>query len=132
MRFGLGLMAVVLIGGCTSSAPTRVSVRDAHFDLVKELPPSELSEFQRQWENKQVVETPPSDLGGEHYKVDVGHRGGGGRWLYYTTGHVQSLSHHVTPVYKLSDPEAFNKLIGAHKEVAEESVAPEVRRDGLE
>src|SRR5688572_27472554 len=99
MRISLGLIVIVLIGGCASAVPvTRVSVRDAQFDLVKSLSPAELSEFQRQWENKQIVETLLSDVGGEHFKVDIERNGNGDRWLYHSTGHVQLLSKKATPV----------------------------------
>ena len=116
MRFSLGLVTAALMGGCASPAPiTGVSVRDAEFQVVKVLGPAELSEFRRHWENKQEVEAALSNVGGQHFKIDVDRRGAGDRWLYQTTGYVQVLDPWKTPVYKLQDPEAFNRLIGAKK-----------------
>jgi hypothetical protein len=116
LRFGFALLVAALVGGCASPDPiTEVSVRDAQFQIVKVLTPAELSEFRRQWENKQEVTATLSNVGGEHFNIDIDRRGAGDRWLYQTTGHVQLLDPWRTPVYKLQDPEAFNRLIGANK-----------------
>jgi hypothetical protein len=105
----------------------RVSVRDDQFEVVKVLTPAERAEFQRYWDQKQEVKAALADVGGAHFALDIKCEESGGRWLYKTTGYVQFLSKKVTPVYKLRDPEAFNKLIGAvrQQQGAEQSAAPD-------
>jgi len=116
MRFSLGLLVATLVSGCASPVPiTGVSVRDDEFQVVKVLAPAELAEFQRQWEEMVTVEVALPDAGGRHFKLDIDHRIAGGRWLYQTTGYVQLLSKAETPVYKVPNPVAFNRLIRATK-----------------
>jgi hypothetical protein len=109
------LLAAALVGGCSSPDPiTNVSVRDARFEVVKVLTTAELSEFQRQWGNKEDIEATLSNVGGQLFLIDIDRKRPGDRWLYQTTGYVQMLNKGPkTPVYKLRDPDAFNKLIGA-------------------
>jgi hypothetical protein len=110
------LLPPLFLGGCASLVQVKcVSIRDDKFEVVKELAPADLSEFQRQWSEKAIAKVSLSDVGGMHFKLDVGRGGSGERWLYQTTGYVQVLSKQESPVYKLPDPEAFNRLIGATK-----------------
>jgi len=93
-----------------------VSVRDADFRVVKVLAPDELVAFRQHWENKQEVKGILFKIGPQHYKLDVERQDTGARWIYQTTGYVQVLSKFgKPPVYKLQDPETFNRLIGATK-----------------
>jgi hypothetical protein len=94
---------------------TRVSVRDAEFEVVKVLTPAELAAFRRHWENKKEVKVSFSKLGGENFPLDIQRLYSSQRWVYKTTGYVRVLSKKVKPVYKLQDPKAFNRLIGAAK-----------------
>jgi hypothetical protein len=50
---------------------TRVSVRDAEFEVVKVLAPAELAAFRRHWENKREVKASFSKLGGENVSLDI-------------------------------------------------------------
>jgi len=114
MRFSLVLVAVSLVVGCHSPVSIAgVSIRDDQFQVVVNLTPAELSQFQQQWEDKKVVEVTLSDVGGRHFKLDIDYRRTRDRWLYQTTGYVQVLSKAKTPVYKVPNPKAFNRLIGA-------------------
>jgi hypothetical protein len=104
----------------TPAPITKVSVLDAGFELVKVLTPVELAAFRRHWENKKEVKgsfsrSSISKLGGEHFKLDIERQHSDARWLYQTTGYVQLVSKQVKPKYKLQDPKAFNRLIGAAK-----------------
>jgi hypothetical protein len=110
-------LPIALLVGCAAPGPiTGVSVRDANFDVVKVLSPAELAEFTRLWENKQEVQASLNNVGGQHFKVDIDRQQkSGGRWLYQTTGYAQYLDPLAQPVYKLQEPEAFNRLIGATK-----------------
>jgi len=129
MRTVIALPFIMLLAGTVQPtgllfrirAPiTRVSVRDAGFDVVKVLTPAELASFRPHWENKKEVKgsfskASFSKLGGEHVWLDIEHQHSDARWLYRTTGYVRMLSKKAKPVYKLQDPKAFNRLIGAAK-----------------
>jgi hypothetical protein len=116
MKLSRGLAVAAVVAGCASPAAiTGVSVRDADYEVVKVLAPDEVAEFRRQWEDKQEVKAPPSDVEGQHFKLDIERQDSGGRWLYQTTGYVRLLSKEAKPIYKVQDPEAFNRLIGAAK-----------------
>jgi hypothetical protein len=80
------------------------------------LAPEELAAFQQHWENKQEVEDTLFKIEPQHYKLDIEYQHPGARWIYHTTGYVEMLHKFgKQPVYKLQDPEAFNRLIGATK-----------------
>src|SRR4029450_6091143 len=116
MGFRLGLAFVVFVTSLAlPERITRVSVSDKQAQVVKVLAPAERAEFQHHWDNKQEVKTPLAEVGGECFKLDIKREDSGGIWLYMTTGYVQLLTKKVTPMYKLRDPESFNKLIGAAK-----------------
>jgi hypothetical protein len=115
-RLAICILGAAFLGACATSAPgpiRAVSVRNAQFEVVKILAPSELPEFAWQWENKRKVEASPGSLGGQHLKLDVQRQGSNGRWLYQTTGYVHLLSMQTQPIYRLPEPETFNRLIGA-------------------
>jgi hypothetical protein len=124
MRTVIALPLIVVLTGATQATGllfriagqvTAVSVRDAGFQVVKELTPGEIASFRRHWENKQEVKATFSKVGGEHFKLDIERRRSSARWLYRTTGYVRLLSKKAKPVYKLQDPKSFNRLIGAEK-----------------
>ncbi len=126
MRTAIVLPLIMVLAGAAQPtgllfrkpAPiTGVSVRDAHFQVVKVLAPTEITAFRQHWQGKQKVEASLSEIGGQHFKIDIRHQGSqrGGRWLYRTTGYVWLLDKFATPVYKVQDPKAFNRLIGAEK-----------------
>lgn len=110
-------LVCVLSAGCTSAPKPieSVTVRDADFEIVKVLGEAEVREFESLLQQKDVVEAPFREgTGRRHYKLDVGRSGTSGRrWLYETTGHVTVLSAMRMPVYRLRDPGAFNRVIGA-------------------
>lgn len=113
----LGLLAGLSIA-CSASEPiTSVKVWNADFKVIKELTAGELADFERAWSAKTAADNTLNNVGGEHFKLDI-EKGGrsGDRWLYQTTGYVQVLAvKGGKPVYKLQNPEAFNRLIGATK-----------------
>lgn len=112
-----GLLAGLSIA-CSAPGPiTSVKVWNADFKVIKELTASEVADFERAWSAKMAVDNSLNNVGGEHFKLDIEMGGkSGDRWLYQTTGYVQVLAvKGGKPVYKLQDPEAFNRLIGAAK-----------------
>jgi hypothetical protein len=110
-----GLLAGLSLA-CSAAQPiTGVKVCDADFKVVKQLAPTELPEFERAWSAKTTVDSSLNNVGGRHFKLDI-EKGSdaGDRWLYQTTGYVQVLAvKGKEPVYKLQNPQAFNKIIGA-------------------
>ena len=112
--FAVALVACTNVA-CAAGPVTSVTVRDASFQVVKVLSPTEIAEFENQWNEKSEVEVALREAGGAHFKLDVERKEFGGRWLYYTTGLVSLLAHNKQPVYKVQNPAGFNKLIGAEK-----------------
>ena len=118
MKFArlVAALPIALLVGCATLGPiTGVSVRDANFQVVKVLSPAELVDFTRLWENKQEVQASLNSVEGQHFKVDITRQQSSARWLYQTTGYAQYLDPLAQPVYKLQEPEAFNRLIGVKK-----------------
>ncbi len=87
-------------------------MREAEFHVVKVLTPEEITEFKRRWEEKTEVKVPLQSEGGVQFKLDIAQENRGGRWLYYTSGLITLLDHRAHAVYRMSDPAAFNQLIG--------------------
>jgi hypothetical protein len=88
----------------------RVSVRDRNFELVKTLAAApDLAAFEALWAGKTVRE--PASRSGFTYKIDVERGGRSVRWLYDPAGFLQVLSVSRTPVYGVSAPQAFNRLL---------------------
>lgn len=108
------LVGLMGFGADASTPVTAVSVLDAEFKLVKALSEAELVAFTTHWDARQRVQAPSLPRFHEHhFKLDLrGGRRAQGRWLYDGSGHLQRLSHHWQPVYRVADPEAFNRLIG--------------------
>ena len=102
----------ILLASCAGPI-TGVSVRNANFDVVKTLTPSELPEFTRLWDSKEQVDVERKKVGGTHFKLDIMRTNRDGRWLYWSTGYVWLLDVFPHPVYRIREPEAFNRLIGA-------------------
>jgi|GEM_PF-5390454 len=120
MGFRLGLVVAVFMASLALTAPiTRVSITKLSVSdepqVIKVLAPAERADFQRLWDDKQKVKSALADVDGESFFLDIKCEDSGGRWIYKTTGYAQILSKMVTPVYKLRDPESFNKLIEAEK-----------------
>jgi hypothetical protein len=108
-------LALISTMACASGPVTGVTIRDADLAVVKELNEAELTEFNQQWRAKIEVETDLKEARGKHFKLDLAQDGSGGRWLYHTTGIIFLVAHNRQPVYRISDPGAFNKLIGADR-----------------
>jgi hypothetical protein len=103
------------VGSASAGDPvTGVSIR-ADFEVVKKLTPQELTAFNRHWNGKTKVSGSLSSGGGSPFTIDVKTEDSSGRWIYYTSGLVTPLSKKVVPVYKVPDPQEFNRLIGADK-----------------
>ena len=118
MRFAMPCLLALLSVACARTPPiTRVTILDEHFRLVKVLDAAEVAEFERAWEEKEETDAVSGDAGGLHFKIDIERAGASGnRWLYRSTGVAQVLTMKAgRPVYRLQDPEAFNRLIGAMK-----------------
>ena len=96
----------------TPGAITSVTVRDAAFAQVKALGPDELDAFARMWASKRPMDRAQAG-GGTDYKLDIGTGGRSQRYLYYSSGLLTLLAKDVQPVYRVADPVAFNRLIGA-------------------
>lgn len=107
--------ALVLLAGCASTPKpvSAITVRDSNFDVVQVLDTGEIAEFQRLWQTKSLVDAPFDESKGRHFKLDLRRGTPQERWLYMTTGHVRLLAMVHTPVYKVSEVQAFNRLIGA-------------------
>ncbi len=108
------LLTLLLPNSVFAQEISQVSVLDANFQPVKTLTSADdLAAFEQLWSSKKVQ---GSQLKTEFpYKLIIQQRGRrGGRWLYDPTGFVQILAMNRTPVYALSDREAFNQLLGIH------------------
>lgn len=108
-------LACTLSAGCTSIPEPieSVTVRGADFEVMKVLNAEEVAEFQRQWQGKVIVDTRFDLSVGRHFKLDVRHRESVTRLLYMTTGHVTVLATTRSPVYRVGEVRAFNRLLGA-------------------
>jgi hypothetical protein len=80
--------------------------------LVKELSPSEVSAFAGHWENKQETTVDSNTLNGFDYMIDISGGKKPGRWQYKITGEATFLDPKKHTVYKISNVQGFNKLIG--------------------
>lgn len=115
MRALLLTTLAVMTGAAPAETPgaiISVTVRDADFAQVKALGPDELDAFARMWASKRRVDQVQAG-GGTHFKLDIGAEGRSQRYLYYTSGLLTLLAKDVQPVYQVTDPMAFNRLIGA-------------------
>jgi hypothetical protein len=105
----LALM-LLLPGPVLAQDIARVSVRDWNFALVKTLTSApDLAAFDALWSGKTVRE--PASPSGFIYKIIVERGGRSVRWLYDPAGFLQVLSVSRTPVYGISEPQAFNRLL---------------------
>ncbi len=46
------------------------------------------------------------------YKLDIDSEDIGGRWLYSSEGYITRLTMNIQKTYRVSDKEAFNRLLG--------------------
>ena len=107
------LILLVAVSAASGSDISHVSVRNKNFEVVKVIKDQQsLQQFEKAWKEKKKIKNSP--LTQWLYKIDIEGKGYGGRWLYDPTGYLQVLSKVKTPVYRISDAESFNKLIGAH------------------
>jgi hypothetical protein len=91
-----------------------VTVLDPDSQLVKTLTSArDLAAFHALWSTKTVRD---SELVSRSlYKIIMIQRGGRStRWFYDPAGVLQGLSKSRTPVYGISDLEAFNRLLAIH------------------
>jgi hypothetical protein len=112
-------IAVALIAACTAADHGPISTvtvmnggRINFLGLVKELSPSEVSAFAGHWENKQETTVDPNTLNGFDYMIDISGGKKPGRWQYKITGEATFLDPKKHTVYKISNVQGFNKLIG--------------------
>ena len=86
---------------------TKITVRDANFEIVKTLEfSSEIKSFSEIWSSK--IKIGATEYSWTH-KLDFLP---GGRWLYNCSGRTAFLSKTLIPMYKIPDPSEFNKLLG--------------------
>lgn len=114
MRYALlTLSCCFLVGCCEGTSIKSVTVRNASFDVVKELSSTEVREFERFWNQKTEVVPFQVRPDNRHFKLDIGSGPKSERWIYHVTGHVWLLTKTVSPVYKIAEVERFNQIVGA-------------------
>jgi hypothetical protein len=103
-------LVLLLPGSVLAQDIARVSVRDGNFALVKTLTSApDLAAFDALWSGKTVRE--PASRSEFIYKIVVERGGRSVSWLYDPAGFLQVLSAGRTPVYGISEPQAFNRLL---------------------
>jgi len=114
MRKIIFVILILLVAEVASAGYiSRISVRNNNFEVVKVIKDQQsLQQFEKAWKEKKVIKT--TQLTQWLYKIDIEGEGYDDRWLYDPSGYVRVLSKVKTPVYRLSDAESFNKLVGAH------------------
>ena len=104
------VLMLLLSGPALAQGVSKVSVRDQNSELVKTLTSArDLAAFEALWSAKTVRE--PASRSEFIYKIVVERGGRSVSWLYDPAGFVQVLSVSRTPVYEVSDPQAFNRLL---------------------
>jgi hypothetical protein len=106
-------LAMLLPWSASAQDISHVSVFDPDRRLVKTLESaSELAAFGELWRGRTAQEGQLT--GASLYAIVVIQRGSrrSYRWFYDPTGFTQVLSVLRVPVYRLSAPEAFNRLLG--------------------
>jgi len=93
-----------------------VTVLDPDSQLVKTLTSArDLAAFNELWSAKMARES--GRVSGSVYKIIVVRQGGrSARWFYDPAGFLQVLSKSRTPVYGVSDREAFNRLLAINSQ----------------
>jgi hypothetical protein len=102
---------------------TKVTIRDPHFQVIKEIDGGDdLAAFRRMWDDR--IEAAPElwkaagqeTYGHGAYKLDIRRAESDSRWLYHPTGLTKVLAIWraiwVAPLYRLRSPQEFNKLVG--------------------
>ncbi len=112
MRRRAFALAMLLPWSASAQDISRVSVLDPDRRLVKTLESAgDLAAFGKLWKGRTAQEGRLT--GASLYAIVVVQRGGRGeRWFYDPIGFTQILSVLRSPVYRLSAPDAFNKLLG--------------------
>jgi hypothetical protein len=117
MRLSVILSASVLLAACASERPldapvTHVSVRSLDSSAWRPLTDEQVATFNELWSAR--TETPISFMRveGAILKLSIGTPGRGAIWYYKSSGYATRLTMGVTPVYKLSNVDALNKLLG--------------------
>ena len=86
---------------------TSVTVQSKNFEVIKEIRnQNSLLEFRDHWNKKEKVAD--DTIHHPEYKIDIVP---GDRWLYDPTGYTRVLSKAKVPIYKISKPEEFNRLL---------------------
>jgi hypothetical protein len=89
-------------------------MRHADFTVVRTISSAEeLKAFSTIWSNREKL--PPETVVQVQYKFEILSGGRGDAWLYDPAGLTRLLSKARTPVYRLSSPEVFNRLLGTVK-----------------
>ena len=100
----------------------KVTVFDPNFAVVKTLASRvELTEFRSHWSQKKKLDKNSSVESRLQftYKLDISASNKSARWLYQPDGQIVVLTKAKEPVFKIQEPEAFNKLIGATNSLTE-------------
>ena len=110
MKYMLRFIIGVLLLPATSLAGeiSSVTIRDKNFAVIKVLSDeTSMPSFNGYWNKKAKMtdDVPMKPL----YMIDIppGHR-----WLYDPAGYVRVLSKAKVPIYQISSPGDFNKLLG--------------------
>lgn len=86
-------------------------MRHPDFPVVRTIDSAEeLKAFRTIWTNREKL--PPETAVQVQYRFDILTGGHGDAWLYDPAGLTRVLSKARTPVYRLSSPEVFNRLLG--------------------
>jgi hypothetical protein len=107
-----------LLASCATSPPpiTAVTVRGgANQKLIKELKPSELAEFQRHWKDREQLGDAATTTKKKDFDLSITWgKDMYGHWYYASSGELRLLTIKAgIPSYRIREPKAFNKLIGA-------------------
>jgi hypothetical protein len=118
MRLNLLVVVTVLVTACAlprapSGPVTSVSLRTSASARLQRLSTAQVASFNELWAARTEVPVAFADTQGTAIKLSIGYSGRGTIWLYKSSGYATVLTMGRTPVYKLADVEAFNKLIAA-------------------
>jgi hypothetical protein len=107
------LLAIVVVACAASEPITAVTSHAGDLRLLKHLTQGEVAQFQVQWDAKREVDGSFNHGGEDLVVLDITRGGRSERWHYRTSGYLQVLAMNSTPVYKVQDVVAFNRLVGA-------------------
>ena len=114
MRIKVGILMILLVSAfACNGAFQEVKVMDRNGQSIKVLrDPSELQILAQHWSQRQEKGKPANISWIFHVNIRQG--GDWTTWLYHPDGWMQVLTKQRVPTYKISEPEAVNKLLGIH------------------